>query len=106
MTPDTQELVGLEAYSRDGEKIGKVKDVISDPDSYTEDCLVIKYGLFRDLVVPADVVQKQGERITVPFTYSFLDIAPDVGTNGKLSGTGEESAGALLPPPQRVGKAV
>lgn len=83
---DTQTFVGLEAYSQDGEKIGKVRDVISDPESDTEDCLVIKYGRFRDLVVPADVVQKQGERITVPFTSSFLDIAPRVGTNGKLSG--------------------
>ena len=87
MTSNTQELVGIEAYSRDGEKIGKVKDVICDPESDTEDCLIIKYGLFRDLVIPADVVQKQGERITVPFTYSFLDIAPRVGTNGKLSST-------------------
>ena len=40
---------------------------------------------FRDLVVPADVVQKQGECITVPFTHSFLDVAPRVGKKGKLS---------------------
>ena len=85
MTSNTQELVGLEAYSREGEKIGKVKDVICDPESDAEDCFVIKYGLFRDLVVPADVVQKQGERITVPFTHGFLDVAPRVGTKGKLS---------------------
>ena len=86
MASDTQAFVGLEAYSRDGEKIGKVRDVICDPKSGTEDCLIIKYGRFRDLVVPADVVQKQGEHITVPFTSSFLDIAPLVGTDGKLSG--------------------
>jgi sporulation protein YlmC with PRC-barrel domain len=85
MASSTQELVGLEAYSREGEKIGKVKDVICDPESDTEDCLVIKYGLFRDLVVPADVVQKQGECITVPFTHNFLDVAPRLGKKGKLS---------------------
>jgi ribosomal 30S subunit maturation factor RimM len=77
--------VGLEAFSREGEKIGKIKEVICDPDSDTHDCLVIKYGLFRDLVVPVDVVQKHGECVTVPFTHSFLDVAPRVGTKGKLS---------------------
>jgi len=86
MTSSTQVFVGLEAYTREGEKIGKVKDVICDPESGTEDCLVIKYGLFRDLVVPADVVQMQGERVTVPFARSFLDIAPRVWTKGRLPG--------------------
>ena len=85
MASNTQDLVGLEAYSREGEKIGKVKDVICDPESGAGDCLVIKYGLFRDLVVPADVVKKQGECVTVPFTRSCLDVSPRVGTKGTLS---------------------
>ena len=51
------DLVGCEAFSRDGHKIGKVKEVIGDPESASE-CLVIKYGLFRDLVVPVDVVER------------------------------------------------
>jgi len=81
---DTQELVGLAAFAKDGGKIGKVKDVICDAESSSE-CLVIKYGLFRDLVVPADVVQKQGDGVTVPFSQGFLDVAPRVGSKGKLS---------------------
>jgi len=85
MTSSTRELVGLEAYSRGGEKIGKVKDVICDPESDADDCLVIKYGLFRDLVIPADVVEKQGECVTVPFSHPYLDVAPRVGKKGKLS---------------------
>ena len=90
MTSDTQDLVGLEAYSRDGERIGEVKDVFRDPESDAEDCLVIKYGLFRDLVVPVDVAQKQGQRITVPFTRSALDFAPRVGTKGELTSNDRE----------------
>ena len=66
MTSSTQELVGLEAYSREGEKIGKVKDVICDSESDAGDCLVIKYGRFRDLVVPADVVETRGGCVRVP----------------------------------------
>ena len=59
MTSSTQDLVGLEAYSREGEKIGKVKDVVCDPESDGDVCIVIKYGLFRDLVLPADVVERE-----------------------------------------------
>jgi ribosomal 30S subunit maturation factor RimM len=84
MSTNTRDLVGLEAFARDGGKIGKVKDVICDEGSSAE-CLVIKYGLFRDLVVPADVVQEKGDGVTVPFSQAFLDVAPRVGSKGKLS---------------------
>jgi ribosomal 30S subunit maturation factor RimM len=84
MASIAQDLVGLEAFSREGDKIGKIKDVICDPESDSE-CLVIKASLFRDLVVPADVVEKRGESVAVPFSHSYLDVAPRVATKGKLS---------------------
>ena len=83
MASSAQDLVGLEALSRDGDKIGKIKNVICDPES--SECLVIKCSMFRDLVVPADVVERQGESVTLPFTLSFLDVAPRVATKGELS---------------------
>lgn len=83
MAPHAQDLVGLEAVSRDGDRIGRIKSVICDPAS--SECLVIKYSLFHDLVVPADVVERQGQSVTLPFTRSFLDIAPHVATKGELS---------------------
>jgi sporulation protein YlmC with PRC-barrel domain len=89
MDTKVRDLVGLEAFARDGGKIGKVKDVICDADSSTE-CIVIKYGLFRDLVVPSDVVQQQGDAVTVPFSQAFLDVAPRVATKGQLSSTETE----------------
>ncbi len=72
MASNAHDYVGLEAFSRDGDKIGKIKEVICDPESASE-CLVIKYGLFRDLVVPVDVVVR-GETIVSQsrFTRSFL----------------------------------
>jgi ribosomal 30S subunit maturation factor RimM len=90
MTSDTQDLVGLEAYARDGEKIGKVEDVFHDPEGDAEDCLVIKYGLFRDLIVPVGVVRRQGESITLPLARSALDFAPRVGTKGELTSNDRE----------------
>jgi hypothetical protein len=71
MVPGTSDYVGLDAFSVDGEKVGTIKEVIHDPEKDSE-CLVIAYGLFRDLIVPLDVVERRGERITVPFSRSFL----------------------------------
>lgn len=83
-----QDLVGHEAYTQDGEKVGKIKQVICDPAA--SECVVIRYGLFRDLVVPADVLGMHGDAVTVPFARSFLDAAPRVGKKGEL--TSEEAA--------------
>ena len=85
MASSAQDLVGLEALSRDGDRIGKVKDVICGPESSAAECLVIKYSMFRDLVVPADVAQRQGRSVTLPFTISFLNVAPRVAAKGQLS---------------------
>lgn len=84
MASSAQDLVGLEAFSREGDKIGKIKDVICDPGSLSE-CLVIKHSLRRDLVVPADVVERRDDSVVVPFGSSYLDIAPRVAAKGELS---------------------
>jgi sporulation protein YlmC with PRC-barrel domain len=76
MTPNAQLFLGLDAYSRDGERIGKVEDVIREPGSETVQCLVIRYGAFRDLVVPVDAVREKDGGVTVPVSDSFLDPAP------------------------------
>ena len=84
MAPKAQELVGLKAFSRDGDKIGKVKGVLCGPQSDYE-CLVIKRSLVRDLVVPADAVEASGGSVTIPFTQSFLNVAPRIASEGPLS---------------------
>ena len=86
MQSSAQELVGCEAFSRDGNKIGKVKEVICDPES--SDCLVIKYGLFRELVVPLDVVEREGiggRVLTIPLAHALLNNAPRPAKKGELS---------------------
>jgi sporulation protein YlmC with PRC-barrel domain len=77
-------LVGFEAVSQDGQTIGTIRDVISDPQSIS-DYLVIKYSLFYDVVVPADAVQKRGDTVTVLLARSFLDVVPRVVIDGPLS---------------------
>jgi hypothetical protein len=84
MTSKAQDLVGLTARSRDGGKLGKITAVICDSEA-SDDCLVIKRSLFRNLVVPADVVEPESGSVTVPFASSFLDVAPQVSSKGTLS---------------------
>jgi sporulation protein YlmC with PRC-barrel domain len=80
MAADAQTFVGLDAYSRDGERIGEVEGVVRDLESDATDCLVIRYGPFRDLVVPVDAVERLGGRVTVPVMRVYLDAVPGAGT--------------------------
>jgi len=71
-----RDLVGLVAFSRDGTKLGKIKAVIDGPDASAY--AVIGRFLARDLVVPAEVLDTSGDRLVVPFSSSFIDMAPAV----------------------------
>jgi len=84
MASAAQDFMGLEAFSREGDKLGRIKDVICDPGALA-DCVVIKHALRRDLIVPADVVEPRDEGVTVPFGTSYLHVAPRVAGKGELS---------------------
>ena len=47
-----QDLVGLEVFSRDGARLGKIKNIVGVGESAAE-YLVIGRFLARDLVIPA-----------------------------------------------------
>jgi ribosomal 30S subunit maturation factor RimM len=78
------DLVGLAAFSRDGTKLGKLKDIFTDSESSSE-YLVIGRRMTRDLVIPADVVEIEGERVLVPFASSFLNSAPAIKGKSAIS---------------------
>lgn len=78
-----RDLVGLTAFSRDGTKLGKVKDVLDGCEG--GDYLVIGRMLSHSLVVPAGVVEMPGDRVVVPFNSPFLDMAPSIKAKGTLS---------------------
>lgn len=78
-----RQFVGLPAFSREGTKLGKVKDVVDSGESAKY--LVIG-GLFsRRLVIPSDVIQERGDAVIVPFTMSYLDMAPVVNPKEAIS---------------------
>jgi hypothetical protein len=71
MTSSARDLVGLEAVSRDGDKIGLIRDVISDP---SFEYLVVSYSLFYDAIVPVSATERRGDRVFVLLMRSYLDV--------------------------------
>jgi ribosomal 30S subunit maturation factor RimM len=81
-TVPVRDFVGVPAFSRDGSKLGKVKNVIQGGEA---DYLVVGGFLSRGLVIPAEVVKADGGSITVPFMSSYLDMAPSIDTKKPIS---------------------
>ena len=77
-----RDLVGLQAFSEDGTKIGKVKDVITDRDAAAEYLVIGRF--LTQLVVPAEVANSPGECVVVRFSSSFLDMAPSIRAKGTI----------------------
>lgn len=67
------DLVGLPAVSREGAKIGKIRDVISDPQSSSE-YLVVSHSLFYDVVVPVGAASRRGDTVRVLVARSDLEV--------------------------------
>jgi ribosomal 30S subunit maturation factor RimM len=82
-TAADRHFVGLPAFSRDGNKLGKVKDVLQSGESAN---FVVIGGVFSQrLVVPTDVIEERGDAVVVPFTSSYLDMAPLVNAKKPIS---------------------
>ena len=84
MTTAVDELVGLQAFSRDGAKLGKIRILIGD-DATDRRYLVISRFLARDLIVPVDAVETPGGRVVVPHGSAFIDSAPSFKARGMLT---------------------
>jgi hypothetical protein len=84
MADTARDLIGLHARSRDGVSIGKVVDALADVESRSEYAF-IKKRFGRGLVVPMDVVEVRDDSIVVPFTSSYLDMAPHLAAGEPIS---------------------
>ncbi len=82
-TAADRDYVGLTAYSRDGTKLGRVKDVVRSGDLV--EYVVIGGFLSRGRVVPCDVVTEDGACLKVPFMSAYLDMAPSVDARKPIS---------------------
>jgi uncharacterized protein YrrD len=78
------DLIGVDAYSRDGVKIGKVTDALADVETRRE-FVKVKKRFSHAMVIPFDVIEIRSDSILVPFTSSFLDMAPRPQSEGRLT---------------------
>ncbi len=79
MAVSPQDLVGREVFARDGDKMGTIKELV-----YEGDYVVVRRLLSR-LVVPVRAIESSGDRLLIPHTSSYLDMAPKVDTKHPLS---------------------
>jgi ribosomal 30S subunit maturation factor RimM len=80
MAASPQDLVGREVYARDDTKMGTVKELVCEG----EYC-VVRRSVLSKLVVPVKAIESSGDRLLIPLTSSYLDMAPKIDTRQPLS---------------------
>jgi sporulation protein YlmC with PRC-barrel domain len=79
-------LVGLEVVSNDGKKVGEVMAVKAGPDGKLRE-IHVKTGSFlgfggRTVSIPADMVSKQGEKVSIAMPSSDIGKLPKLEVQG------------------------
>lgn len=80
MTTAAQELPGRVVCSRDGYKLGEIREVV-----YDGGYVLIRRSLFSKLVAPVRALEQDGDRLTVQRNSMYLDRAPKVDPKHELS---------------------
>lgn len=77
-----QVLIGRKLLDPDGNSIGTVTDVIVDSSTLEPEWITVKTGTFgKEHLVPAEMVEPQGEAILAPFDKDTVKHAPAAGKN-------------------------
>ena len=72
-------LVGRIVMDRDGAKVGKLVDLISDPHTLEPQWATVKMGMVAGKrLVPIGALQDEGEAIRLPYTKDQVKDAPQV----------------------------
>lgn len=80
MAPISQDLVGHDVYARDGVKAGQIKELV-----YGGEYVALRRSFFSTIVVPVELIEQSGGRLTIPLTSSYLDNAPKIDIRKDLS---------------------
>jgi uncharacterized protein (TIGR02271 family) len=81
---DTRNVIGREAYSSDGDKIGKVGQLFLDDQTGKPEFVTVNTGLFgtSESFVPVAEATISDDRLTVPFSKDKVKDAPNVSLDG------------------------
>jgi len=75
----TAVLVGRPVLDREGEKVGKVVDLISDPQTLQPQWAAVKVGLLKgNRLVPIGAMQEEEGAVRSTYTKDQIDSAPPV----------------------------
>jgi len=73
----TTTYVGRPLTNTAGDKIGKITDVISDPNGFEPEWLTVKTGVLRrEHLVPIDAVQERGNEVVTTLDADAIKNAP------------------------------
>ncbi len=72
--------LGMDVFSNDGNRLGHVRDVFSDPEMKYE-YLVIDRPKAKDCVLLASLAESRDGHLVLPYQKGFLDDAPVVDTS-------------------------
>lgn len=79
MAVGSQDLLGRGVYSVDGTRMGTIKELIGDRQ------FAVVRRLLSALVVPVNALEWSGDRLVIPHTSSYLDMAPKIDAKRPLS---------------------
>lgn len=81
------ELQGKDVYDSDGHKIGGARQVFIDDETGSPEWVTVRTGLLgmKETFIPLDGSDFSGDRISVPYTKSFVKGAPNIDENSHLS---------------------
>ncbi len=87
------QVMGRDAYSSDGDKIGRVGQVYLDDQSGQPAWATVNTGLFgtSESLVPLTEASFSGDRLTVPYDKDRVKNAPNVSEDGHLSPEDEQT---------------
>lgn len=79
-----QELYGMEVHASDGQKIGKVDDILLDEATQRVDWAAVRSGMLarKETLVPLSAAELDGDTITVPYDKDFVASAPQFKIDG------------------------
>ena len=69
---------GMDVYTKDGEKVGRVKQAQKDGGLPASEYLVIDRRRARDIAVPSSVPIVSGDHLVLPYGMSVVEGAPHV----------------------------
>ena len=95
MLTETQlrEVIGATAYTRDGDKLGKVGQLFLDDETGRREFVTVNTGLFgtKESFVPVTDASLEGDRLTVPYSKDQVKDAPSVDSgDGHIDPSEEE----------------